>query len=70
MKLTKVFTKYDRPYTLIQVPTIGEVRAKPLTENCQIDQTSILTVEWADCPLVSIEQGLEGVRFFHYEAKD
>lgn len=66
-EIIKVYTKYDTPCAKVIVPVIryltqGELL--PPTSMRGFDQTGLTSTEvWE---LKSIEEGLEGVRFFHY----
>lgn len=62
--IIKVFTKYDTPYPAINIPFI-----RPLIAQAKGD-AAILSAEllsdFRRLTVKRIEQGLEGVRFFHY----
>ena len=64
MEIVKVFTKYDIPYHQINVPFF-----KPITQREAEELTPVFEsppYDFENYTITRIEQGLEGVRFFHY----
>jgi hypothetical protein len=66
MEIIKVFTKYDTPFTRINVPIIEDIVATPSSGNDNI-LTSIVPPKQKILVPVSTEMGLCGVRFVTYE---
>ena len=62
--MIKVFTKYDNPFTCMY-----EARVKPLVAQKQTDAVISFEpcTEVIKLHITKIEEGLEGVRFFHYD---
>ncbi len=61
MEMIKVFTKYDEPCKAVDVPYFKEINK---VANWEYPEC-IIEVERLE--VTHIEEGLEGVRFFHYE---
>ena len=67
--ITKVFTKHDAIIKRIHFPLIKPIVAFPLTDGSDILFADVATI---DIPydIAGVEQGLEGVRFVHYERQN
>ena len=64
-EIIKVFTKYDLIFHTIHVPVFrGIVTITPIDEIDLTAEPVILAI--CDYRIVSIEEGLEGVKFVHY----
>ena len=63
--MTRVFTKYDKVIQAIHVPMYSDFEAVELTEETDLSLDNYtFTIVYN---LGQIEQGLEGVKFAHYE---
>jgi len=64
--MIRVFTKYDILVNKVIEPSFREIGVVELTPGTRIDE-STLELDYVDHPIARIEEGLEGVRFVHYE---
>ena len=63
-EIVKVFTKYDTPFLKINIPIIPELRARNLNDDSLLNEDILF--EYEEWGIKYIEEGLEGVKFFHY----
>ena len=65
-EIIKVFTKYDTPYTGIDVPHFISLTAHAFTDLTNLVCDEMAMMEHVKYTVKGIECGLEGVRYFHY----
>ena len=61
--MIKVFTKYDIPYVAIKEPYFSDITPYPSFR----ESFGEGLIKYRTLRLSSIEEGLEGVKFAHYE---
>ncbi len=66
-EIVKVFTKYDAPVLTIKVPGFGDIKPSAPADNLNLADMSVNIIR--EYQVNNIEQGLEGVRFFHYRQR-
>jgi len=65
MEITKVYTRYDTPALVVNAPYFKELTAHELTDWSKSPYLESIC-EFTQCKLKSIEEGLEGVKYYHY----